>query len=91
MNTNIRRGVISVVAAGALAVAGGGTALADEASYEEDRSFESASAGPNGPSAMSYEDDSESYAEADEADEADDENENEGEDDDGLFGLGIFG
>lgn len=55
MNANIRRAAMSITAAAALTLVGGGSALADEASFEQDRSFEGASAGPNGPTAGDYE------------------------------------
>jgi outer membrane scaffolding protein for murein synthesis (MipA/OmpV family) len=103
VNTNIRRAAVSITAAGALALAGGGTAMADDASYEHDSSAETASAGPNGAYASSYEQSEE--AEANVNPYYDNGNHNgfdhsnhngydnrysDDDDDDGLLGLGIL-
>jgi hypothetical protein len=101
VNTTIRRAAVSITAAGALALAGGGTAMADEASFEEDHSFESASAGPNGAFATSDETevDADAYSETnhDGFDNGNhngfdngNHNEEDEEEDDGLLGLGLL-
>jgi hypothetical protein len=102
VNTNIRRAAVSITAAGALALAGGGTAMADDASYEHDSSAETASAGPNGAYASSYEQSEEAEANVnpyydngnhngfDHSNHNGYENGNHEEEDDGLLGLGIL-
>jgi hypothetical protein len=99
MNANIRRAAVSLTAAGALTLAGGGVAMADEASFEEQRSTESAYAGEGGAYVDSSESDTDAEAHSDEVnpyydqDGYSDEYYDEGDDneeDDGLLGLGIL-
>lgn len=102
MNANIRRTAVSLTAAGALTLAGGGVAMADEASFEEQRSAESAYVGEGGAYVGSSESDTdaEAHSDSDEVnpyydqdgyyDEGDDNGGDDNEEDDGLLGLGIL-
>lgn len=105
MNENIRRAAVSLIAAGALTLAGGGVAMADEASFDEQRSTESAYAGEGGAYVENSESDTDAEAHADEvndhngyseeySDDGDDNNDDNGsgdnEEDDGFLGLDIL-
>jgi hypothetical protein len=105
VNANIRRAAVSATAAGALVLVGGGTAMADEASYEQNSSAETASAGPNGAHVSSYEQSEEAEADVhpyydsggyyedsyeDDSYEDDSYDDSYEEEDDGLLGLGIL-
>lgn len=80
MNTNIRRAVVATIAASALALVGGGTAVADESSFDRDRSGESVSASPIGPTIVESEDDNDGEFH-------DDDHDHDHDDDDGLLGI----
>lgn len=94
MNANIRRAAVSLTAAGALTLAGGGVAMADEESFEEQRSTESAYAGEGGAYVDNSESDTdaEAHSDSDEGDdnESDDNEGDDNEEDDGLLDLGIL-